>query len=84
MPAPAAQTLYLAIKKARKHRDGEADRKVLLDAFDRDPRGSSELLVRHLGRSGGDLARALEASQQNIERELEGCDEPFVAAGLRR
>ncbi len=79
VPAPAAQTLYLAIKKARKHRDGEADRKVLLDAFDRDPRGSSELLVRHLGRPGGDLARALEARQQTIEHELEG-----VRRSLRR
>ena len=79
VPAPAAQTLYLAIKKARKHRDGEADRKVLLDAFDRDPRGSSELLVRHLGRPGDDLARALEARQQTIEHELEG-----VRRSLRR
>lgn len=71
VPAPAAHTLYLAIKKARKRQTGEGARDLLLSAYARDPRGSSELLERYLGHAGRDLAHALEAQQESLRHELE-------------
>lgn len=71
VPAPAAQTLYLAIKRARKRQAGDRAREQLVDAYARDPRGARALLELHLGRPGRDLARALETRQESIGEELE-------------
>lgn len=79
VPAPGATTLYLAAKKARKGASGPEAAAALLRAYERDPAGSDDLLGRHLGAAGRELALALARGERNLDRELAA-----VRATLRR
>jgi peptidoglycan/xylan/chitin deacetylase (PgdA/CDA1 family) len=59
VPQPAAQTAYLAVKRARKRMFAPRDQERLLAAFRADPDGARELLVREFGRAGQELGEAL-------------------------
>jgi hypothetical protein len=57
--SPAAECLYLAVKRSRKRMHSEADTVSLRRAFALDPEGSSALLGERLGAAGRRLADAL-------------------------
>jgi thymidylate kinase len=59
VPAPAAQALYLAVKRAQKEVAGPAEVEALVDAFARDPEGSAGLLEAAYGEAGRRVARGL-------------------------
>jgi peptidoglycan/xylan/chitin deacetylase (PgdA/CDA1 family) len=71
VPSAAAETFYLAAKKARKRQWSSRDRSILLGAFERDPRGSTDLLAERFGAAGAALARALGSRNTEIVDELE-------------
>lgn len=66
-PRPAAETLYLAVKRARKRRVTPRDQESLLDSFRADPVGARRLLAAQFGRAGDRLGQALAE-----ERDLAG------------
>jgi peptidoglycan/xylan/chitin deacetylase (PgdA/CDA1 family) len=72
VPEPAAETLYLAVKRARKRRYGLRDQADLARVFQRDPEGAARLLERHFGSAGAGLAEALERRKRDVSEELEG------------
>ncbi len=59
VPTAAAETLYLATKRAAKGIDSRDDARALRAAFARDPRGAVELLEAELGAAGAAVAEAL-------------------------
>jgi peptidoglycan/xylan/chitin deacetylase (PgdA/CDA1 family) len=71
VPEPAAELLYLAVKRARKRRYGLRDQASLAGVFQRDPEAAASLLERHVGPAGAELARALESGKNDITEELE-------------
>jgi hypothetical protein len=71
VPTPAAQTMYLAVKKARKRQHGGEARATLLRSFERDPDGARYLLGRHFGDAGRSLAEALETGAEELQPQLE-------------
>jgi peptidoglycan/xylan/chitin deacetylase (PgdA/CDA1 family) len=71
IPNPAAEALYLAVKRARKRRHGRSDQGELARAFRRDSRGAARLLEQHFGAAGRRLASALEQGQADLTEELE-------------
>src|SRR5581483_1302024 len=71
VPSPAAQTLYLAVKRSMKGELHVGDAEQLADAFCQDPDGAASLLHDFLGFEGGRLARALQNNQSNLADELQ-------------
>jgi peptidoglycan/xylan/chitin deacetylase (PgdA/CDA1 family) len=71
VPSSAAETVYLAVKKARKRQWSSHDRSILRRSFERDPHGSTDLLAEHFGAAGAVLARALGSRSAEIVDELE-------------
>jgi len=71
VPGPAAETGYLAVKRACKGLRRARDRAQLLACFRRDPQGASELLERSFGEAGAALAAALERGPGDLEGEFE-------------
>jgi len=69
-PSPAAEALYLAVKRARKGHTEERDIGPLRRAYGRDPEGASRLLDRELGPAGRRLAAALAEEQRDLTAEL--------------
>jgi peptidoglycan/xylan/chitin deacetylase (PgdA/CDA1 family) len=71
IPEPAAQALYLAVKRARKRMYGFRDQAELRRVLRRDPEGAAGLFERHFGPVGAGLARALEEGESDVMEELE-------------
>ncbi len=71
IPEPAAEALYLAVKRARKRMYGVRDQAELRRVFRRDPEGAAGLLERHFGPVGAGLARALGQGEPDVMAELE-------------
>jgi peptidoglycan/xylan/chitin deacetylase (PgdA/CDA1 family) len=71
IPKPAAEALYLAVKRARKRMHGFRDQAELRRVFRRDPEGAAGLLERHFGAAGAGLARALDQGEPDVMEELE-------------
>jgi thymidylate kinase len=71
VPGPAAETGYLAVKRACKGLRRVRDLAQLLAAFRRDPQGAYELLERAFGEAGAALAAALERGTDDLAGELE-------------
>jgi hypothetical protein len=69
--SPAAQTLYLTLKRARKGdlRPGEAE--LLRSAFRRDPCAARDLLEQHLGTAGTAVASMLERDRPDLTEGLQ-------------
>jgi peptidoglycan/xylan/chitin deacetylase (PgdA/CDA1 family) len=82
VPEPAAETLYLAVKRARKRRYGLRDQADLARVFRRDPKGAATLLGRHLGPAGAELAEALQRRRPDVTDELDALRKRVVR--LRR
>jgi thymidylate kinase len=70
VPAPAAETGYLAVKRACKGLRRARDRAQLLASFRRDPQGASELLELAFGETGTALAAALGRGKVDLASEL--------------
>jgi hypothetical protein len=79
-PSPAAQCLYLAVKRSRKRMYSRPQTESLRQAYALDPDGAAELLESHLGNAGSALAEALRADQalaaplHEVERKLKRLD----------
>jgi peptidoglycan/xylan/chitin deacetylase (PgdA/CDA1 family) len=71
IPEPAAEALYLAVKRARKRMYSFRDQAELRRVFRRDPEGAAGLLERHFGPVGAGLARALQEAEPDVMEELE-------------
>jgi peptidoglycan/xylan/chitin deacetylase (PgdA/CDA1 family) len=71
VPEPAAETLYLAVKRARKRRWDLRDQADLARVFERDPEGAGRLLERYFGSAGAGLVEALERRKPDVTEELE-------------
>jgi hypothetical protein len=71
VPGPAAETAYLAVKRACKGLRRSRDHAQLLASFMRDPQGASEILARSFGEVGADLAAALDQRTNDLTGELE-------------
>ena len=78
IPEPAAEALYLAVKRARKRMYGFRDQVELRRVFRLDPEGAARLLERHFGPVGARLARALEQGGHDVTEELEALREQVV------
>jgi peptidoglycan/xylan/chitin deacetylase (PgdA/CDA1 family) len=70
VPTPAAETVYLAVKRARKRMFAPRDQDRLLESFRADPDGAHELLVSRFGGEGDELAQAL-AAERDLTDALE-------------
>jgi thymidylate kinase len=70
VPRPAAETGYLAVKRACKGLRRSRDHAQLLASFMRDPQGASDLLERSFGKTGAALADALDRGTQDLTGEL--------------
>jgi hypothetical protein len=70
VPEPAAETGYLAVKRACKGLRRSRDHPQLLASFMRDPQGASDLLERSFGESGAALADALDRGARDLTGEL--------------
>jgi hypothetical protein len=68
--SPGAETLYLALKRAKKGELRTGDAEQLRATFRRDPRVARDLLERHLGKPGGALADALERDRHDLTAEM--------------
>jgi hypothetical protein len=71
IPEPAAEALYLAVKRARKRMYGLRDLAELRRVFRLDPEGAAEMLELHFGPVGARLARALDQGGRDVMGELE-------------
>jgi peptidoglycan/xylan/chitin deacetylase (PgdA/CDA1 family) len=71
IPDPAAEALYLAVKRARKRMYGVRDLAELRRVFRLDPESAAELLELHFGPVGARLASALEQGGRDLMGELE-------------
>jgi peptidoglycan/xylan/chitin deacetylase (PgdA/CDA1 family) len=78
IPEPAAEALYLAVKRARKRMYGFRDQVELRRVFRLDPEGAAGLLERHFGPVGARLARALEQGGHDVADELEALRKQVV------
>jgi hypothetical protein len=80
VPSPAAQCLYLAVKRSRKRMRSASQTGSLRRAFALDPDAAAALLEAHLGRAGSALADALRTDAdlgeplQSVEHELRRLD----------
>jgi hypothetical protein len=71
LPRPAAETVYLAVKRARKGMFAPRDQERLVDSFRTDPVGARQLLGSRFGRAGDELGQAL-AEERDLTDALEG------------
>jgi hypothetical protein len=71
IPEPAAEAVYLAIKRARKRRYRSSDQRQLARVYRRDTAGAARLLSQHFGSAGRRLATALERNDPDLTQELE-------------
>jgi peptidoglycan/xylan/chitin deacetylase (PgdA/CDA1 family) len=69
--APAARTLYLAVKRARKAGEGTGGLTALRSAYYLDPERADDLLAATLGTAGERLAAALRTGEQDLSAELD-------------
>jgi peptidoglycan/xylan/chitin deacetylase (PgdA/CDA1 family) len=83
IPSAAAETVYLAVKRARKRMHRPEDQASIVLAFERDPVAAGRLLERHFGAPGESLARALEQGKRDLSDELDSLRE-FVSWQRRR
>lgn len=65
--SPAAQTLYLAAKRATKGIRGAADISALVDAYNGDPYGATKLLETTYGEAGSLLAQTLRRPRPRVD-----------------
>jgi peptidoglycan/xylan/chitin deacetylase (PgdA/CDA1 family) len=78
VPQPAAESLYLAVKRARKRRHDLHDLPDLARVFERDAEGAARLLERHFGVAGVQLANGLERRKPDLTEELEALRRQLV------
>lgn len=80
---PAARTLYLSIKRARKRRFTPEDVRRLASLYEQDPARSDELLEEIIGAAGTALASAMRDHKSDISDELDGVRNALRRKSLR-